>query len=115
MDPRNVDTERNYVTTITAEVEKIQNVLIPNKKREVDNEQRDINALFEKQIEALREKAKTDPTALAALKELEAQQAAISGSKTKLIVFAVVGVVLLIIGTIIFIKIRKKSKASATA
>ena len=115
MDPRNVDTERRYVTEFTAEVSNIKNVLIPNKKREVDNEQRVVNTLFEKQIEALREKAKTDPTALAALKELEAQQAAISGSKTKIIVIAVIGVVLLIIGTIIFIKIRKKSKASPTA
>ena len=108
MDPRNVDTERRYVTEFKAEVSNIKNVLIPNKKREVDNEQRVVNTLFEKQIEALREKAKTDPTALAAL-------AAISGSKTKIIVIAVIGVVLLIIGTIIFIMIRKKSKGSPTA
>lgn len=115
MDPRNVDTERRYVADIKQEISNLKNIEIANKKIEVDNEQRAVNTLFEKQIEALKEKAKTDPNALAALKELEAQQAAISGSKTKLIVFAVVGVVLLIIGTIVFIKIRKKSKASATA
>lgn len=115
MDARNVDTERRYIAEIKAEISNLKNIDIANKKIEVDNEQRAVNTLFEKQIEALKEKAKTDPNALAALKELEAQQAAISGSKTKLIVFAVVGVVLLIIGTIVFIKIRKKSKASATA
>jgi hypothetical protein len=115
MDPRNVDIERAKVASIKQEISNLKNIEIANKKIEVDNEQRSINALFEKQIEALKEKAKTDPNALAALKELEAQQAAFSGSKTKLIVFAVVGVVLLIIGTIIFIKIRKKSKAAATA
>jgi hypothetical protein len=114
-DPRNVDIERERVAKGKAEVKKLKEVEIPNKKAEIVDEQKLINMQLDKAIEALRESAKTDPSALAALKELEAQRAAISGSKTKLIVFAVVGVVLLIIGTIIFIKIRKKSKAAATA
>ena len=112
MDPRNVDAERVYIKNIQDEISNIKNVLIAEKRIEVDREQRAVNALFEKQIDALKERAKTDPNALAALKELEAQRASFSGSKTKIIVITIVGIVLLVVGTIIFIKIRKKSKAT---
>lgn len=113
MDPANVSIEEGKVSTAKAKIADLVNNQIPAKKLEITAEQRSIDSQFEKQIAALREKAKTDPAALAALKELEAQQAAISGSKTKWIIFGAAGLVVLVIVGIIIVRKIRKSKAGA--
>ena len=113
MDPANVSVEEGKVATAKAKISDLVNNQIPAKKVEIANEQRSVDSQFEKQIAALREKAKTDPDALAALKELEAQQAAISGSKTKWIIFGIAGLVVLIVGGFLLYRKLKKAKAVA--
>lgn len=113
MDPANVSIEEKRVSDAKAKISDLLNNQIPAKKVEITNEQRSVDSQFEKQIAALREKAKTDPAALAALKELEAQQAAISGSKTKWIIFGIAGLVILIVGGFLLYRKLKKAKAVA--
>lgn len=112
-DPQNVVIERDRVANAKDQIKKLKEVEIPNKKAEIKDEQNLINSQLDKAIAALREKAKTDPAALAALKELEAQQAAISGSKTKWIIFGAAGLVVLVIVGIIIVRKIRKSKAGA--
>lgn len=113
MDPKNVEIERVRVVDSKARIKDLKENQIPAKKAEIREEEQKIDAQLQRQIELLREKAKTDPAALAALKELEAQQAAISGKKTRIIVFSIAGLIILIIAGFLLYRKLKKAKAVA--
>lgn len=113
MDPKNVEIERVRVVDSKARIKDLKENQIPTKKAEIREEEQKIDAQLQRQIELLREKAKTDPAALAALKELEAQQAAISGKKTRIIVFSIAGLIILIIAGFLLYRKLKKAKTVA--
>lgn len=113
MDPKNVEIERVRVQNAKDTIKNIENIQIPAKKEQIIEEQKVIDARIQKQIEVMREKAKTDPTALAALKELEAQQAAISGKKTRIIALSIAGLIILVIAGFLLYRKLKKAKAVA--
>jgi hypothetical protein len=101
----NVVTEQNYLNVANARVNLLKTKLIPDKIAEVQAE-------TQNQINLLSEKAKTDPTALAALQKLQAEQSALNrtGSTTKWIVGTIAAIIIIVVIVWGIRKLRSRNK-----
>jgi hypothetical protein len=110
----NVDSESNKIKTIKDQIKDMEGN-IGDLTTKINAEQKNVNSAIDHQIALLSERAKTDPNALAQLKELEAQKQAFSlqskSASNKTIIIITLSAIALV-ATIIFIvyKVKKGKK-----